>query len=79
MIFGTFKLHETASFVIPKISHAHTHTHTHNHLTPFFQDNLDRPVPEGQTIRDFAKARDDGVAVASGEPYANHLHLAPDK
>jgi len=24
-----------------------------------------------------AGARDDGVAVASGGPYANHLHLAP--
>ena len=27
----------------------------------------------------FAQARDDGVAVASAEPYANHLHLAPDR
>jgi len=25
------------------------------------------------------KAKDDGVAVASGGPYANHLHLAPDR
>jgi len=28
---------------------------------------------------DFNEARDDGVAMASGEPYANHLHLAPDR
>jgi len=28
---------------------------------------------------DFTEARDDGVAVASAGPYANHLHLAPDK
>jgi len=28
---------------------------------------------------DFNKAVDDGVAVASAGPYANHLHLVPDK
>jgi len=28
---------------------------------------------------DFMGARDDGVAVASAGPYANHLHLAPDR
>ena len=33
---------------------------------------------KGKTILDFDEARDDGVAVASAEPYANHLHLAPD-
>jgi len=27
----------------------------------------------------FAGARDDGVAVASAGPYANHLHLTPDR
>jgi len=26
---------------------------------------------------DFNEARDDGVAVASAEPYANYLHLTP--
>jgi len=26
-----------------------------------------------------AGARDDGMAVASAEPYAHHLHLAPDR
>jgi len=41
--------------------------------------NLGRPVSEGQTILDFPKARDDGVAVASAEPYADLLHLAPDQ
>jgi len=28
---------------------------------------------------DFNEARDDGVAVASAGPYANHLHLAADR
>jgi len=28
---------------------------------------------------DFNEARDDGVAVASAGPYANHFHLAPDR
>ena len=31
------------------------------------------------TILDFNKARDDRVAVASAGPYANYLHLAPDR
>ena len=31
------------------------------------------------TILGFAEARDDGVTVASAEPYANHLHVAPDR
>ena len=34
---------------------------------------------KGRTILDFTEARDDGVAVASAGPYANHLHLAPDR
>jgi len=38
----------------------------------FIQDNLGKPAPER------TRARDDGVAVASAGPYANHLHLAPD-
>jgi len=28
---------------------------------------------------DFTGARDDGVVMASAGPYANHLHLAPDR
>jgi len=32
-----------------------------------------------KTILDFNEARDDGVAVASAGPYANHLHLALDR
>jgi len=36
------------------------------------------PTPEGQTILDFNKARDDGVALTSAEPYAYQLHLTPD-
>ena len=31
------------------------------------------------TILDFTEARDDGVAVASAGPYANDLHLTPDR
>jgi len=31
------------------------------------------------TQTQFNGARDDGVAVASAEPYANHLHLAADR
>jgi len=44
----------------------------------FFQDNLSKPAPERQTILDFTGARNNGVAVASAGPYANHLHLAPE-
>jgi len=34
--------------------------------------NLGKPAPE----RNFTEARDDGVALTSAGPYANHLHLA---
>jgi len=34
---------------------------------------------KGRTFLDFNEARDDGVAVASSGPYANHLHLSPDR
>jgi len=36
-------------------------------------------ITGGQTpIRRFNESRDDGVAVASAGPYADHLHLSPD-
>jgi len=48
---------------------------TDRHLfNGLFYDNLGKPVPDRLN-----EARDDGVAVASGVPYANHLHYAPDK
>ena len=34
---------------------------------------------KGYTNLDFNEARDDGVAMASAGPYANHVHLAPDR
>jgi len=46
-------------------------------LHPF--NGLGKPVAERQTILDFTGARDDGVAMASAGPCANHLHLAPDR
>jgi len=53
--------------------------HYYIRLMAFFQDNLGKPAPEMYTILDFTGARDDGVAVASAEPHANHLYLAPDR
>jgi len=32
-----------------------------------------------KTILDFDETKDDEMVVASAGPYANHLHLAPDK
>jgi len=48
-------------------------------LMAFPQDKLGKPAPQRYTILDFTVARDDVVAVASPGPYANHLHLAPDR
>jgi len=45
----------------------------------YFQHNVGKPAPEKQTILDFTGARDDVTTVVSAGPYANHLHLAPDK
>jgi len=44
----------------------------------FIQDNLGKSAPR-KNILDFPGARDGGVEVASAGPYANHLHLAPDR
>jgi len=53
--------------------------HYYIRLMAFFPDNLGKPAPKRQTILDFTGARHDGVALASAGPYANHLHLAPDR
>jgi len=34
---------------------------------------------KGRTILDFNEAKDDGVTVASAGPYANLVHIAPDR
>jgi len=57
----------------------HRNNYYYIRFTAFFQDNLGKPAPERQTILDFTGVRDAGVVVASAEPYANHLHLAPDR
>jgi len=44
-----------------------------------FQDNPGKPALGRQTVLDSTGARDDVVTVASGAPYANHLHLAEDR
>ena len=51
------------------------YNNNNTHLMASFQ-----PVPE-RTILDFnaCTARDDGVAVASAGPYANHLHFVLDR
>jgi len=60
--------------------HYHYHYYYHYHcLTAFFQDNLGKPAPERQNHSYFNEARDNGVAVASAEPHANHLYLTPDR
>jgi len=46
-------------------------------MASFFQDSLGKPASEKHL--DFNEARDDRVAVASAGPYANYLHLAPDR
>ena len=55
-------------------------------LRPLLQNNLGNRYQKGKTSpdlneADLNEARDDGVwdAVASGAPYANNLHLAPDR
>jgi len=46
-----------------------------------YATNLGKPVQTGKTSLDLNDARDDGFwdAVASAGPYANNLHLAPDR
>jgi len=44
-----------------------------------FPDNQGKQHQKGKTILDFTEAINDAVAVASAGPYANHLHLAPER
>ena len=50
-------------------------------LMASFQDDLGKPVPGRYTSLDLNEARDDGFgyAMASAGPYANNVHLAPDR
>ena len=54
-------------------------------LAAFFKDNLGKPLgayQKGKISLDLNEARDDGgfgTAVASAEPYADNLHLVPDR
>jgi len=45
----------------------------------FFQGNIERWHQKGHIILDFNEAIDGGVAVTSAGPYANHLHLTPER
>jgi len=38
-----------------------------------------QPAPEKLNKSGFNEVKDDGVAVASAGPHANHLHLASDR
>jgi len=61
-----------------KILFQNNNNYYYIHLTAFFPGQPGKPAPE-KWILDFTGARDDGVAVAPAGPYANHLHLAPDR
>jgi len=51
-----------------------TNTYRHSFNGPF-----SRTTHVSQYQKSLNEARDDGMAVASAGPYANHLHLAPDR
>ena len=68
--------HSGTVTVIPGQSRSFWDSPGHSGTVPVISGG--ESVPAGQTILDFAEARDDGVAVASAEPYTNHLHLVPD-
>jgi len=58
-----------------------TYKHSFNDL---FQDNLGKSTPErykplSKWLLDFNEARDDGVAMASVEPYVTHLHFTANR
>jgi len=43
------------------------------------RNNFGKPAPKRQMIVDFTGVRHDGVVLASAIPYANHVHLTPDR
>jgi len=66
--------HQTSMYTTSKTTQADKLTDTR--LATSFPRQQHR---KGKTILDFTEARDDEVAVASAGPYANHLHLTPDR
>jgi len=49
------------------------------HLMAFFPGQPEKAGTRKVNHSGFTAARDDRVAVASAGPYANYLHLAPDR
>jgi len=80
--FCTIKLfYKILTLISYTISFIHTHTHTKafkglfSTTTWVGQYQKDKPfwiLLKQEMMGFFAKARDDGIAVASAEPYANH-------
>jgi len=56
-----------------------TATYRHPFNGFFSRKNKVSQHQKGKTILDFNEARDHRVAVASVRPYANYLHLSPDR
>jgi len=71
--------------VKPSLSQAHTlisflqNTDRHPFNGLFSRTTWITRHQKGKTNLDFNEARNDGVAVASAGPYADHLHLAADR
>jgi len=72
MWYSTPKVHKVSKFF-------HHKTGTHLISSLFSGTTWVSWHQKGKTILDFTEARDDRVTVASAGPYANHLHLAPDR
>ena len=70
----------TFSLLILLLLHYYTTTPIER---PLFQDNLCKSVPENNVKSSLDLMRQEMIgfwdAVASAEPYANNLHLAPDQ
>ena len=79
LALGRFKHAPDARFQYGRDTEMAPHWSNTQPQTPIswhrFQDNLGKMIPE----TDFNEARDDGVAVASAEPYGNHLHITADR
>ena len=71
----------TKMLFIPMVSQTTTTCFIIPTKRPLFQDNLGYLYQKGKTSLDLNEARDDEVweAVAPAGPYANNLHLAPDR
>jgi len=76
------KQKKVTALTVYRCNYHYYYYYYYTHLMASFQDNLGKPIPERQNQSGFKRGKRRwgfGMAVASGGPNANNLHLVPDR